>query len=394
MIQAVLSNKDHPEYGVVTVPFPIKRDEYDHYIGLVEALEIGDASRQDCQVEEILGAWPVLKRLENSQVNLDELDYLAKRLDSFNAGKTAQFQAMAEKLELHSMKDLINLTFCCQQAIVITDFSNLETVGRDHYINLYGSHARTEEFNALDGHETALLLIGSGAGAITPYGVVYDNGMKLAQLYDGKHLPDCNESHMLTLGLTSRFEPEDTEKVTWFHFPATRAQIDRTLLRSGIMNQSDMRFRLGESKFPEEINAVLDFERESIDGLNELATAVEDFSEEDFIKLGAAVTMANPQSAGQIQRLAENLELFEFAPGAHTPAEYGKYMIQESGYFEYDPNLEEFYDYEKYGRQYMNQESGMVTTQGYISYQGDMSLDELMMEGSAEQYQQEMGGMA
>ena len=81
MIQAVLSNKDHPEYGVVTVPFPIKRDEYDHYIGLVEALEIGDASGQDCQVEEILGAWPVLKRLENTQVNLDELDYLAKRLD-------------------------------------------------------------------------------------------------------------------------------------------------------------------------------------------------------------------------------------------------------------------------------------------------------------------------
>ena len=195
MIQAVLSNKDHPEYGVVTVPFPIKRDEYDHYIRLVEALEIGDASRQDCQVEEILGAWPVLKHLENTQVNLDELDYLAKRLDNFNAGKTAQFQAMAEKLELHNIKDFINLTFCCQQATVITDFSNLEAVGRDHYMNLNGSLARTEELDALDGHETALLLIGSGAGTITPYGVVYDNGMKLAQLYDGKHLPGYISYH-------------------------------------------------------------------------------------------------------------------------------------------------------------------------------------------------------
>ena len=259
MIQAVLSNKDHPEYDVVTVPFPIKRDEYDHYIGLVEALEIGDASGQDCQVEEILGAWPVLKHLENTQVNLDELDYLAKRLDNFNAGKTAQFQAMAEKLELHNIKDFINLTFCCQQATVITDFSNLETVGRDHYINLYGSHASTEEFNALDGHETALLLIGSGAGAITPYGVVYDNGMKLAQLYDGKHLPDCNEPDMLMLGLTSRFEPEDTEEVTWLHFPAAREQINRFLIRSGITDLSDMRFQFGESKFPEEVNAALDW---------------------------------------------------------------------------------------------------------------------------------------
>ena len=28
MIQAVLSNKQHPEYGVATVPFPIVKDEY------------------------------------------------------------------------------------------------------------------------------------------------------------------------------------------------------------------------------------------------------------------------------------------------------------------------------------------------------------------------------
>ena len=32
---------------------------------------------------------------------------------------------MAHKLELPELKDLINLTFCCQQATVITDFSDL-----------------------------------------------------------------------------------------------------------------------------------------------------------------------------------------------------------------------------------------------------------------------------
>ena len=38
--------------------------------------------------------------------------------------------------------------------------------------------------NALDGEETARRLIESGSGTITPYGVVYDNGMKLEQIYD------------------------------------------------------------------------------------------------------------------------------------------------------------------------------------------------------------------
>lgn len=111
------------------------------------------------------------------------------------------------------------------------------------------------------------------------------------------------------------------------------------------------------------------------------------------MKLGAMVAMANPQSSVQIRRLAENLEFFEFALDAHTPVEYGKYMIQKSGYFEYDPNLEEFYDYEKYGLHCMKQEYGAFTDKGYISYRGTLSLDELMLEDSAEQYQHEMGGM-
>ena len=30
MIQAVLGNPHHPEYGVATIPFPIPRDQYAH----------------------------------------------------------------------------------------------------------------------------------------------------------------------------------------------------------------------------------------------------------------------------------------------------------------------------------------------------------------------------
>lgn len=136
---------------------------------------------------------------------------------------------------------------------------------------------------------------------------------------------------------------------------------------------------------------------EDIYELNDLAQAVGKLSHNDSIKLGAAVSMARPECASQIRHLAENLDLFEFAPGAHTPAEYGKYMIQESGHFEYDPNLDEFYDYERYGLQHMDQESGMFTNRGYIAYQGTLSLEELMMEDPTEAHEAEcglqMGGM-
>ena len=393
MIQAVLGNPHHPEYGVATIPFPIPRDQYAHCMKLLEALEIGDAVKADCQVQEINSFYSVLKRTEMLTVNVEELNYLAKRLDSFDTGEAAQFQAMAHKLELFELKDLINLTFCCQQSTVIADFSDLAAIGRDHYMNLHGGCAKTEELDALDGEATARQLIESGSGMITPCGVVYDNGMKLEQVYDGQFFP-CYyyEPNAITVAVTAKSEPEDTEHITWLYLPMAQEEIDRTLQRAGITAPLDIQLRLEDTQLPNEVDVLLDMEQESLAGLNVLAQATDELSSDDMKKLGAVVTLAKPQNAEQIKNLVENLDLFDFAPGAHTPEEYGKYMIQQSGHFDYDENLDEFYDYEKYGLQRMGEEDGMFTDRGYIAYKGYTSLAEIM-DGSQSSHM-EMGGMA
>ena len=392
MIRAVLSNPSHPEYGVATIPFPIPHDQYARCMELLEALGIGDAVKADCQVQEINIFYSVLKRTEMLTVNVEELNYLAKRLDGFDIGEAAQFQAMAHKLELFELKDLINLTFCCQQATVITDFSDLASVGRDHYMNLHRGCAKTEEMDALNGEETARRLIENGNGAVTPYGVVYDNGMKLEQVYDGRYFP-CYyyEPNAITVAVTAKSEPEDTEHIAWLFLPMVQEEIDRALLRAGITDPVDIRLRLENTELPNEVDVLLDMEQKSLTNLNALAQAADALSSDDIKKLGAVVTMARPRTAEQIKNLVENLDLFDFAPGAHTPAEYGKYMIQQSGRFEYDENLDEFYDYEKYGLQRMGEEDGMFTDRGYIAYKGDISLAEIM-EGSQCSHM-EMGGL-
>ena len=392
MIQAVLGNPHHPEYGVATIPFPIPHDQYAHCMELLEALEIGDAVKADCQLQEIDSFYSVLKRTEMLTVNVEELNYLAKRLDSFDTGEAAQFQAMAHKLALFELKDLINLTFCCQQATVITDFSDLSAVGRDHYMNLHGGSARVDELEALDGEEMARQLVESGSGTITPYGVVYDNGMKLEQLYDGQFFP-CYfyEPNAITVAVTAKSEPEDTEHITWLYLPMAQEEIDRALQRAGITDPADIRLRLEDTQLPDEADVLLDMEQESLADLNALAQAVDELSSDDMKKLGAVVIMARPRTAEQIKNLVENLDLFAFAPGAHTPEEYGKYMIQQSGHFDYDENLDEFYDYEGYALHRMNEEDGMFTGRGYIAYKGYNSLAEIM-DGS-QTSRMEMGGM-
>lgn len=70
----------------------------------------------------------------------------------------------------------------------------------------HGGCVSTEELEHLDGEETAILLIEGSEGTVTRYGVVYDNGMQLSQLYDGKHLPGYHyEADMINRIINDRF---------------------------------------------------------------------------------------------------------------------------------------------------------------------------------------------
>ena len=73
MMSAVLSNPNHPKYGVATIPFPIPHDQYTYCMDLLEALEIGDAVKTDCKVEKVDSFYTVLKRVEMLTVNVEEL---------------------------------------------------------------------------------------------------------------------------------------------------------------------------------------------------------------------------------------------------------------------------------------------------------------------------------
>jgi hypothetical protein len=395
VIQAVLSNTQRPECGQVTIPFPIPVDQYDKTIEMLQAIDLGFSVNRDCKVDEINSQYHILNSIQGTLVNVDQLDYLAKRLDGFCSGEASQFQAMAHKLKLTDIKDFINLTYCCKQATVITDFSDLETVGRSHFKNLNGGSATMEELKNLDGIETAWLLIDGGGGVITPYGVVYDNGMVLEQKYNGHQFPAYPyDGLFMVLEITPKRGLAEGKNPEYLYLPTAEHQIERTLLRVGITELHDAQVRIDCNELPEKVDEALDIEHLSGDDLpdlNMMCRVIEPLTEADMEKLNAVVLMTKPGDMTAICRLAENLDQFDFIPRIHTPEEYGRYMIQESGHFEYDENLEGFYDYRRYGEQQIQQEGGQFNEFGYVAYHGTMSLEELMMEDPAEQNQREQG---
>ena len=390
-MQVTLCNKGHPEYGFATIPLPIPDEEYSHCIALLEQIEIGDVTAHDCYVDQIHDAPPALDMLEGSMINVDELDFLARSIDRYTDEELAKFQCMTSTREHWDMQTLINLSFSCEQVSVITDFARLEEAGRSHYMTVHGGGVPVEEYHQLNGIGIARGLIADGGGRITPYGVVFENAMRIDPVYDGHSFPPyMDQPYLMEFTLETPLEGEIT-----FFLPQPEKRLERLLERARIDAFSKLDIRTWHSDLPDPVMERLDFPNESIYEMNRLCAAVRGMDEGLVQKLSAVALYANPEYAFQMRQLAENLELFDFVADIQTTEDYGRYLIQESGHYEFDENLARYYDYEKCGREQLESEAGAFNALGYVSYHGALSIDELMMEDPAEQSRgMQMGGMA
>ena len=390
LFKASLENNNIPELGTVTVEFPIPEDQYEETIRALEKIKIGTTLDKDCCVADLRSTdCPALRRMINRMANVDELDWLGKQLESFDRYELLQFNAAAERFGLSSVGEMIDLSFHSREITVISDFNDLENAGKRHHLTLLTTGV-PEEQGALVGTETAQRLIAGQPGHVTQYGVVYDNGMKLKQAYDGKHLPQSwwAENCLMELEIGAQGET-DKKKFEWVQLPTSQIKLERAMLRAGIPSCGEMQLLFSGSRFSDEVDCALDFEQESLFELNRLCQTCANFQDADFEKLGAVCQMAKPTCAANIRQLAENLDQFDFAPDAHTPEELGKYMIQRSRRYEYDEKLKDFYNYDDYGVKKLLQEDGTFVDRGYISYRGTLTLEELMQDDPAERYQQE-----
>ena len=73
-------------------------------------------------------------------------------------------------------------------------------------------------------------------------------------------------------------------------------------------------------------------------------------------------------------------------------------MIQESGHFEVDPNLEDYINYQSYGERCIREEGGLFGDRGYVAYLGTaQEISEIVARNiPTEQMEQgpQMGGLS
>ena len=211
--------------------------------------------------------------LKDRFVNSDELNYLAKRFDSFcESEEKRYFEAMKHE-SFTELPDLINLTFNLSRYTLIRDVSDMERIDREYLLN------RDRFISVHDDDNTEYAEIGrnlmqSGKGICTDYGLLFVNeDIPFSEAYDSQVFP----LYLYDADVLFIARAESSGKTEYLYMPCENEAITKAFGRLGAENPDDVKiiiedFNVDNSVWFERLCELA--EKESIYDINTLAGAV------------------------------------------------------------------------------------------------------------------------
>ena len=384
MIKIRIRNAGHE----IDVRFPISESELFAKLAEIHAVE-GRNTAQSVYVSEVY--WPEeFSALKNWYVNLDELNYLARRMESFDTLEYDQFLIGITKLDSKEVKDLINLTFNLNRFTLCQDVSSYGKIGRAYVLNTEGSVPAYDEDDpkyAAIGKE----LIDRGLAQITAKGLlIYNPFEKLTEVYDGQTCPEYY--YESTLASAEVGYNDRTELIL---LPGEELAIKKALARLGAPSDQDceIKFSLQNgdgNAWEERIEGII--RSEGLYAANKMLHSL-DTGDMDWDKLTAAVELADVKSAANIAAVAEDLEEFGFLSDAKDESDIGHFLVDNVDEYGMNIEMEDYFDFSGFGEHFAEEHDGQFVNGGFVYFDSDRTLDEFLEELESEDEGMDMGGM-
>lgn len=369
MIKIKIGNGDRE----TDIRFPISESDLYDKLAEIHAIDSSDV-QQPVTVTGIY--WPEeFSVLEGRQVNLDEMNYLAKRLDSFDDREMDQFLIGISMQDEPSLKNLINLTFNIDHFTLVQDVSNYGKIGRAYVMNTEGAVPANDE----DDPKYATLgkrLIDRGLARITAKGLlIYDPFDKLTEVYDGQTFPEY--AYDSTLASAEVSYNGHTELLL---LPDEELAIKKAIARLGAPSDSDCSFSvyfnyIKNDAWEKRMDGVI--RNEGIYEANTLLRAL-DADNMDLDKLTAAAEYADVDSTKDLIALAEHIGDFIFIKDAEDYETVGRYFAESDPKYDLNLELEDFFDFNGFGEYLAEMNSGEFISSGFVCMQDGAELSEIL----------------
>ena len=200
----------------------------------LERIHAEDVTPLELYVSEVI--FPEeLGCLQDRFVNLDEVNFLGKRMDSFFGDEEYQFYE-AMKLEgFDTLPDLINLSFNLGRYPLIQDISDMGKIGREYLLTVRACRP-ADDADDPKYAEFGRELIRSGKGVFTEHGLLFvDEDTPFVRDYDGQNFPAYVYDQMLCF-----IRAEYNGKTEFLYLPCEEEAIDKAFTRLGAPTPDDV----------------------------------------------------------------------------------------------------------------------------------------------------------
>lgn len=200
---------------------------------------------RDSELEEVLRAvnagssneitiinvmWPEgLRMLNGLTVDADEMNFLAKRMDSFVPMELMKFIAAASVINDMDTCKLINLSFNTERYTLVQDVTDLAQIGKMRYMSIHGG-ILPEDQESIDFAEIGRKLLSSGTGIPTEFGLLYENKDEPFETsYNGVNFP----AYYYRADFIAGVRLEYSGKSEYLYLPEEPVTIEKALKRLG-----------------------------------------------------------------------------------------------------------------------------------------------------------------
>ena len=329
-------------------------------------------------------AIPMLPFRRLDAPTIDELNFLAKRLDGLNEEERLVLRAISPKImkvgedELVSMKDLINMTYGLDEVSIISNVRTPQQLGQfviENDLHRDVEAVPEESLYLLDTKKIGELQQRNDGGVFVDGHYIVAGEYELREIYDGQHLPteEATPWYAFRLDVTRPPAGDDLAEVEamaeTLSLPVAREDADALARRLGLERIEDCVYLGFESSIPQ-IDADKFGDMHDFDKLNNLSEMMLEMSPSDQVQFKAVLSAEEPENIEQVLDIARGLDQYEFAPMVEDEAHFFKsYLIRHLD-TKVDPKWLDTLLARNEGTELLERLGGTLTDYGVVSSRG------------------------
>lgn len=359
MLNITIMRGDNGQEAALKLPGP-----YDESGETLSAL---DAIRSRSITTAIISADTSIERLDDILLGmeidgqeLNELEFLARRLGGLCGGERGILTGALELEKPQNLQDIVNLSCNLHKYKLTPGFKDEEAMGR-HLLKERGIHVPDSIADCVAYDQVANGYLEDHPGVFTDSGFISRNGEPLEMVYDGEKLPEpyCDPDGFITVRLNPKGKP-DSVTLT---FPASCERIDAALEEIGVESLDDC-YASCTSSIPGLLEHLPNYD--GLECLN-LAAAYLGVSEEQNRLFMAVMEAEVPGSMFELPEITDALCQYHLLPEIKTPEDYAHHVLAEDGSRYYvDGFTADFVDFDALGKAMMKEDGVALTSLGIV----------------------------